>query len=339
MRKAAALVFVFVCAGAAVFGQQVDVVYVDGYVDIKLAGGERMEALIGDYLEKGDTIITDQNSLAELEQQNGAIIKIAEDTIFTLREITQGGEKRTVLSTTVGAVAFKFAMMTGKEPLIATPGTVAGVRGTEFQIFAGLDGATLVVVASGKVEVEAQGKTVELLPEEGVEVPAGSPPGEKFEVLRGQLDFSAWNSGRLESMIEDPPGSIRGIEKGMEAFRAKIGELNPLYEANYEQLQAEREKLPVLEKEKGKEARSDYYKDVVAPLELETTYLRLNLRYYALSALSFRRYVLGPMYARVTSAYINSLDSVEYTDFLRVYEGIISDYNRDIAPFLVEADI
>jgi hypothetical protein len=338
MKKATAVLIVLMTAGT-VFGQQADVVYVEGIVDLKLADGERMEAFIGDYLERGDTIITDQGSQAELEQENGSLIKIAEDTIFTFQEMEVNGEKRSVLSTTIGAVAFKFNRFTGKEPLIATPGTVAGVRGTEFQVFAGLDGATLVVVATGKVEVEAQGQKVELLPEEGVEIPAGQPPGEKFEVLRGQLDFSEWNSGRLENMLDDPAGAARGIEKGMEAFRSKIAELNPIFEANFERLEEERDKLPKIEDEKGKEARKEHYAEVVFPLEVETSYMRLNLRYYALSALSFRRFVLGPMYARVKSAFINNLESAEYRDFMKVYERTLADYERDITPLLVEADI
>lgn len=339
MKRVAAVCLMSLVTICFVYGQQTDVVYVEGIVDLKLADGERIEAFIGDYLERGDTIITESGSLAELEQENGSLIKIAEDTIFTLQEIELNGEKRSVLSTTIGAVAFKFNRLTGKEPLIATPGTVAGIRGTEFQVFAGLDGATLVVVASGKVEVEAQGEKVELLAEEGVEIPAGGPPGEKFQVLRGQLDFSEWNSGRLESMLEDPAGAIRGIEKGMEAFRVKIAELKPIYEANYERLLAEREILPKLEDENGKDARKEHYEKVVFPLEVETSYMRLNLRYYALSALSFRRFVLGSMYARVKSAFINKLDSAEYRDFKKVYASILIDYERDVTPFLVEADI
>lgn len=338
MKRAAIVGLLIAVTSCILYGQQADVVYVEGIVDLKLAGGERIEALIGDYLDRGDTVITDTGGYAELEQINGYSIKISEGTIFTLQEIEQNGEKRSVLSTTLGAVAFKFGMMAGKEPLIATPGAIAGVRGTEFQIFAGIDGSTLVVVSSGKVEVEAQGQKVELLPEEGVEVPAGGQPGEKFQVLRGQLDFSAWNSGRLESMLEDPAGAVRGIEKGMEAFRVKIRELEPLYEANAERLKVERAKLPKLEEEKGSEARTKYYADTVFPLEVETSYLRLNLRYYSLSALSFRRFVLGPMYARVKSAYIRRLDSDAYREFESVYRRILSDYEREVTPYLVEAD-
>ena len=337
MKRVTVLVLLLLGACFA-FGQQADLVYLEGIVDLKLAGGERMEAFIGDYLERGDAIITEVESYAELEQINGYSIKVSEDTIFTLQEVEQGGEKRTVLSTTIGAVAFKVGKLTGKEPLFTTPGAVAGVRGTEFQIFAGIDGATLVVVSTGKVEVEAQGEKVELLPDEGVEVPAGSPPGEKFEVLRGQLDFSDWNSGRLDTMLDDPAGAIRGIEKGMEAFRVQIAELKPAYEANSELLKAEREKLPEIEEEEGKEARTKHYEEIVFPLEVETSYMRLNLRYYALSALSFRRFVLGPMYARVKSAFFSKLDAPEYREFEDAYFRILSDYDREVAPFLVEAD-
>ena len=339
MKRFTAIFLVMSIAASIAYGQQADVVYVEGIVDLKFADGERMEAFIGDYLDKGDTIITDTSSFAELEQENGSLIKISEDTIFTLQEMEVDGEKRNVLSTTLGAVAFKFNRMTGREPLIATPGTVAGVRGTEFQVFAGLDGATLVVVATGKVEVEAQGEKVELLPEEGVEIPAGEPPGEKFQVQRGQLDFSAWNTGRIENLLDDPAGAIRGIEKGMEAFRVKIAELTPLFEENYERLELERAELQLIEADKGKEARKEHYEKVVFPLEVETSYMRLNLRYYALSALSFRRYVLGSIYARVKSAFINRLDSAVYREFVDVYRSILSDYERDITPLLVEADI
>ena len=339
MKRIMVFVFLAVSSILSLFGQQADVVYLDGIVDLKLADGERMEAFIGDYLDIGDTIITGEDSLAELENPNGSVIKVAEDTIFTFQEIERNGEKRSVFSTTLGAVAFKFNRFTGNEPLIATPGTIAGVRGTEFQVFAGADGSTLVIVESGKVEVEAQGRSVELLPEEGVEVPAGGAPGEKFEVLRGQLDFSSWNAERLDSMLDDPAGTIRGVEKGMEAFRERIGELLPVFNANFERLKDERAKLEKLEEEKGKEARKEHYLEVVYPLEVETTYMRLNLRYYALSAFSFRRHVIGAMYARVKTAYINRLDSAPYRDFESTYERITEEFERDVVPLLVDADI
>ena len=321
------------------FTEQADIVYAEGYVDLKYGDGELVEAFIGDYMDTGDTIITGEDGLAELEKQSGAIIKVAPDTIFMLQELGQDGEKRSVLSTTLGAVRFKFDRLTGKEPVIATPSVVAGVRGTEFQVFAGADGSTLIIVDTGKVAVESQGETVELLPEEGVEVEAGQAPGEKFKAFRGQLDFSTWNSGRLDTLADDPSGTVAGIERAMDAWRENIRELSPRYEANKERLAAERDKLSELEKDKGKDARKEYYEKTVFPLEVETSYMRLNLRYYALSALSFRRFVLGSMYAQVKSAYINRLESDQFTDFIDIYERILAQFEEDVVPLLGEADI
>ena len=316
-----------------------DIVYAEGYVDLKYGDGEIVEAFIGDYMEIGDTIITGEDSLAELEKESGAVIKVAADTIFMLQELEQDGEKRNVMTTTLGAVRFKFNRLTGKEPVIATPSIAAGIRGTEFQVFAGADGSTLVIVETGQVAVESQGEVVELFPEEGVEVGSGQAPGEKFKVLAGELDFSSWNSDRLDTLVEDPLGTAEGIEKAMNAWIANIRELNPRFEANKEMVLAEREKLGEIEKDKGKEARREYYDKTVFPLEVLTTHMRLNLRYYALSALSFRRFVLGSMYSQVKSAYINSLDSEQFTGFIRVYERILENFEQDVAPLLGVADI
>lgn len=303
------------------FAEQADIVYAEGIVDLKYSDGELVEAFIGDYMETGDTIITGEDSLAELEKQSGATIKVAPETIFMLQEVERNGEKRNVMSTTLGAVRFKFDRLTGKEPIIATPTIVAGVRGTEFQVFAGADGSTLVIVDTGKVAVESQGETVELLPEEGVEVESGQAPGEKFKVFRGELDFSAWNSKRLDTLVDDPAGTIAGIERAMDAWRENILELNPRFEANKERLESETDKLVEIGNDKGKDARKEYYEKTVFPLEVETSFMRLNLRYYALSALSFRRFVLGSMYAQVKSAYINRLDSTNSTDLLKFIRG------------------
>ena len=339
MRKM--LILLMLCAvAAAIYAEPADIVYAEGYVDLKLADGEVLEALIGDYVEVGDTIITGEDGLAELERGTGTMIKIAPETIFTLREFERNGEKRSVLSTTLGAVKFRFDRFTGKEPMIATPGTVGGIRGTEFQVLAGADGTTLIVVESGSVEIEAAGKRVELLAEEGIEIPAGGEPGQKFTVLHGKMDFSDWNAGRLDAVMDDPAGAAAGLQNTMTGFAAKLNELAPLFSENSRQLESVRAVLAKMkDDEKPKDEIADYYTKNVFPLEVQTSNIRLNQRFYALSALSFRRFVLGSMYARVKTRYINSLDSPSYVDFKRVYSQILADYERSVVPLLVEADI
>ncbi|MBT3275885.1 MAG: FecR domain-containing protein [Spirochaetales bacterium] len=325
---------------SGIFSESADLVYAEGFVDLKLADGEIVEAFIGDFVETGDTIITGEDSLAEMVRENGSTIKISPDTIFTFQEIERDGERRSVFATTLGLVKFKFDRFTGKEPLIATPGTVAGVRGTEFQVLAGADGTTLVIVESGKVVVEAAGESVELLPEEGVEVPAGGVPGEKFTVLHGQMDFSSWNADKLDSALEDPAAAIQSLEKSMASFASELDMLTPLFAESNEELKSERAILAKMkEDKKSNDELADYYSKTVFPLEVQTSYIALNQRYYALSALSFRRFVLGSLYARVKSLYIGRLTSASYMDFAKTYSKIIREYERAVVPLLVEADI
>ena len=131
----------------------------------------------------------------ELDQK-GVTIKIAHNTVFTLMEKAQGNQSTSVLSVALGSIKFRYDKLTGTEPQVRTNGAVAGVRGTEFTVFSGADGSTLFAVDSGQVTVEAAGQSVDLAASEGVEVPLGKPPGDKFTVQRDQVNYSTWNDGQ-----------------------------------------------------------------------------------------------------------------------------------------------
>ena len=324
---------------AALYG--VDVVYIEGYVDAKYADGELIELLIGDVVESGDTVITGEDGRAELESARGSLIRISPDTVFTVREFERNGEKRSVLATTVGAVRFKFDRLTGQEPLIATPGIVAGIRGTELEVFASSDGAVIILVSTGAVEVESRGESVALGENEGVEVEPGQPPGEKFEVLRGQLDFSSWNGEREAAILEDPVKSLEGAAIGLDSLIEELELLVPTLAENIERLDAEREKLKA---EEDADKRKSAYEQTVFPLEVETSYLALNIRYYALSALSYRRFILGTMYLRtkiraLQESLLAGAPITGYDEFFELYERVIERFERAVTPHLVGIDI
>jgi hypothetical protein len=124
------------------------------------------------------------------------------------------GKKQSVLSVTLGEVAFKFRRAASEEPLIATNSTVAGVRGTDFTVYSGADGSTLIAVENGMVEVEAAGKSVELVKDEAVEVRPGEPPGQKFSFIGRELDFSSWNAEKKQThFCDNPAEALKGVEK------------------------------------------------------------------------------------------------------------------------------
>ena len=57
---------------------------------------------------------------------------------------------------------------------------------------------------SGLVTVESEGKTVDLGPNEGVEVPLGMPPRDKFTVPDKLVDYSTWNAGNRSQGLQIP---------------------------------------------------------------------------------------------------------------------------------------
>jgi len=166
--------------------------YLQGWVDLRYPSGNVVEAMIGDELTKDDTVITGDDGTATLGRQGAAEIVINPNTVFSIREIDSGGQKETVMHTALGSVKFKFMRLFGVEPKISTPSSVAGVRGTEFTVYAGDEGSALFTVDSGEVMVTSQGIPVVLYEGEGVEVKAGRPPGEKFEKKGRPIDYSQW---------------------------------------------------------------------------------------------------------------------------------------------------
>jgi len=339
MRK---IIIFFACAvifTSPVFADTGVFVYTEGEVDLKDKRGEIFWADIGDEIEPGETVITGYASLAEIEKENLSLLTVSENTVFTYLQNESGGEKQDVLSCALGSMTFKFNKVLGREPAVATPSMVAGIRGTEFTVYSGADGSSLILVDSGRVEVSSEGETVALEKEEGVEVAPGEAPGEKITVKHGSIDYSTWNNSKLEEFYSDPAGGVEGLEKRLISYIAEIKKLLPDYEKNKQKIEKEREKLDQLEEKEGKDARSSYYKKEVYPLEVQTSYMALNLRYYTLSALSLRRHVAGRLYMYMKAKYIRDPDNPQYTLFLDRHEDFLDIYEKSIVPRLVEADI
>jgi hypothetical protein len=189
------------------------------------------------------------------------------------------------------------------------------------------------------VEVEAEGKTVALAPEEAVEVRLGQAPGEKFAVKRDQVDYSKWNEEKLASMLADPDAAMANIEGRMASYIASVEEYAALYEEFKAKTALEREKRMSLQKEKGPEEARKYEDEVVMPIVVKASNAGLNLRYHALAALSLRRWVGGRLYAFQKAIFIASPGDAGYDDFLARYKDFLAAFELSIAPYLVEADI
>ena len=338
MKRFFLLSFMCLVLVSAGFGQDADLVYIDGWVDLKRAGGDLEEAFFGDLVRVGDSVITGEDGTAELARGSESHIVISPDTIFTLMATERNGKKQTVLSCTLGAIAFRFNKMTEEEPMITSPSMTAGVRGTEFTVYTAADGSTLVAVESGLVEIEGAGETVSLEAEEGVEIRPGEAPGKKFKVLRGQIDYSTWSAGKMDAFLDDPEAALRRIGVRLDEYAARILEYND-HRARLKQAVAqERAKLEDIKAEKGEEAVVEHYKTVIQPMEDESAFSVLNMRYYALSAVSLRRYLMSGLYTTMKTRYLADADNGAYLGFLEAYNDLLAKYEEGVTPYLVEAD-
>jgi hypothetical protein len=315
-----------------------DITYSEGEASIRFKSGKQLDAEIGAVVNTGDMLRTGRDGLVELDQK-GVILKISPNTVFTLMEKEQKGSTTPVLSVALGSIKFRYSKLTGKEPTVQTNGCAMGVRGTEFSVFAGADGSSLIVVDAGSVEVEAEGRTVSLAPDEGVEVKLGMGPGEKFAVHSDQVDYSKWNDEKLAAMLADPATAMTGIEERMASYIASVTEYDGLYREYKQNLDEERQKRIKISEEKGAEEARKYEGEVVMPLMLKTSSLFLNLRFYSLAALSLRRWVGGRLYLFMKSRHITSPADTVYTDFIGRFERLLASFEGSIAPQLVEADI
>jgi len=320
------------------YGQNADLVYVDGWVDIRSAG-ELFEAFPGDVLRAGDSVITGSDSIAELEQRDLSSIIVKPDSIFTIREIESDTGKETVLSTTVGSVSFKFGKLFGKEPSIATPSMVAGIRGTELTVYAGEDGSTLIAVDSGLVTVESQGVSVDLVKDEGVEVLPGEVPGEKFSLLGREMDFASWNAEKYEDLIADPVTGLERMGRQLDGFVVKIEDIEKNRILNLEKKNQLLEIMKQKKESEGQEKANIFHKENIAPLVLIEAPMYLNIRYHTLSALSYRRYIVGKLYLEMKSKYIMDVQNPVYKEFLLKYNRILDDFELYIVPYMNPRDL
>lgn len=321
------------------FAQEALTVYVEGEANAKTLAGKLTPLDIGQELKAGDSVITKTTGRADLELSNKSLIQIKPNTVFTLSEVELEGEKQTVLSTTVGSVSYRLNKFTGRGPSIRSAGAVAGVRGTELTVYAGADGSTLVVVEQGAVAVEAVGKEVTLEKNEAVEVKPGRPPGEKFTWIGKEIDYSTWNQGKMEEFLKDPVAGIERVAHQLEIYRKGLADILPLLRRAETEVNKVYEELKKAVDVKDEARATQLREELLKGVGKDRRILFLNMRFYALSYLSLRRYVVGGLYLQMKSHYITKPSALVYREFLERYRDILQKYEETIVPHLVEADI
>ncbi len=180
---------------------------------------------------------------------------------------------------------------------------------------------------------------MDLAASEGVTVPLGKPPGEKVTVHSDQIDYKTWNDDRIASLLADPLAAMDSIETQMASYEASVADYAARFADSSKSLAAERVNLNKILADKGKDEAAKYQDQVIIPLALDTGHLFLNTRYYALAALSLRRFVAGRLYVTLKARAMTNTADPAWKGFLDRYESLLQSFEQSIVPQLTAADI
>jgi hypothetical protein len=126
---------------------------IKGSVEI-LSAGAKKRAAVGELLTAGNRIQTGPQSAVDLLLPGGSVIRIQQNSIFTLEELGARGQLRLDQGDLLLGIS---KLKAGESMQITTPTTVAAVRGTSFYVSTTRNS---IAVLTGKVQVEKDGQRV-----------------------------------------------------------------------------------------------------------------------------------------------------------------------------------
>ncbi len=186
---------------------------------LKITGAESVQFL--------DLDETDFDARLELQFDDGSTITIGEDTALTIDEMVfdpKTNLRNISLRLTVGTLRVSAAKNTNPNSAfnVITPTSIAGVRGTEFNVLVAENGATRIITFEGAVGVRALLPS-EARPESRAEARPGAKPGVK--------------TGDPSAPAEEPAEEVV-VEAGQTtAMEAGVTAVGPVETATQQQIQ------------------------------------------------------------------------------------------------------
>lgn len=268
-------------APAFLFSVEVD--WVSGNVTYSHLKGEWKDLDTGMNLSAGDIIKTGMGSEVSLREVDFEIY-IQENSTFTISEKYEDGDRKSSFMLFFGRMKFKLARSGSKEPEIRTQTVSLTIRGTEFEVGAGYDGSTLVLMDEGSVAVKGDKSELVLIKGEGTEVPFGEEPTEKFEVITKVINWDKWFSTSQESIKGNETVFLKKILARFQEIDAGI--------KDYERIRAEslKEKEVFLKKrdefkEKDNMDEASAYSKKAGEVSKKAFHSIVNIRFLALSSI------------------------------------------------------
>jgi len=219
--------------------------------------GRSIQAREGTALFPGDEITTGPDASLRFTLSGIGEFALAGDTRLDLAEVFSGEEDEPgVLSLAAGYLWSRVDTGGKRTVEVHTPTTVAGVRGTEFETVAALDGSTAVAVDEGTVEVTVGEEAVMVGPGQmsgtGPDL-APEPPAPAPEKAR--RDWGAWRKTRRENLMERLPAGAARLRATMERLDQRAQRDRERMLSQAETLARDAARLKGLAKTRGPEAR------------------------------------------------------------------------------------
>lgn len=276
-------------------------------------------------LRTGDTVITGKKSQVMIDS-DGNIIKIQPETKVRITQDMINDRQQSSIALFSGAVNCNINKLGKKNHgyNVNTAATTCAVRGTEFDVYAGTDGKTILQVTDGTVALSGSTKTIDVQKDYESSVSVGGEP-EPVKIIK-RRDWEKW--------AEETTGDVTGREKDIiNGCLTKVMKLDG--------------DIIRLEKE-GAEARSkadEYYKlakeakeanDKNKASEYITIYQKEKLRAYSSNIKASYQTTRIDLVKEVSDNAFNSIKNKkniqkEYDLILQVRE---KHYNKYIKPFI-----
>ena len=197
-----------------------------------MLGKQKAPVKVETFFLPTDEIRTGKASHADIQLMDGVIIRVKENSIISIKKIFIDGNAKQILaslSLDKGALFSKIIGKLGKNSnfKIATPTSVASVRGTEFQVEDN-GKESEISVGDGSVSVTAtddKGNPVgkEVVAEEGKKVITDSSDKIKtVELTEDEKKELREDSKTVQSLTEDAKSRINDILKEFEQNKAMI---------------------------------------------------------------------------------------------------------------------
>jgi len=201
----------------------------EGEVNILRSGGTKTPGEAGLPLFAGDCITTGKGGTAWFAfSDNKSRFKLAEHSVISIDELsgTRGSQDQPTLRLVLGYLKTICAKL-GKRTsglTLHTPTAVIGVRGTEFDTVASVDGTCVILVDEGAVELEVEERRVIIhegnMADVNIEGKASLPVP---AIPKQERDWSAWREKRIENLLANLPDMIPGFRNRFKraVFRSK----------------------------------------------------------------------------------------------------------------------